>query len=220
MNFFLEHRSLVMGALAALISSFAYPIYIVEFTGGWTKTHWLTAWMWPMFNLQGGTHPRLVTWILWLMLTGTTVLIQVRDGYYFPAILCAMYFFGNLSLLVSSLACGTWKIKWYDVICFGLGILALVLYIREGDEKIATTLVITADLIAGIATFTSVIDHPENESKIAWWIFFIGGSINIFSFAHPLNPANWAYVETAYTFYIMVCTGYMVYMTTFRRKAR
>ena len=220
MDYIIGHRSLLMGILAALISSAAYLVYIVEFMGGRTKTHPLTRWMWRTLGLKGDTRPRLITWVIWMSLTCTTVIINVRDGSTSTAILCGLYFFGNAALLVASVKCGTWNLKWYDFICLALGVIALVLLFREDSPRAATALIILADTIAGIPTFASVIRKPEAESRVAWRIFFVGSLVNVFAFAHPLTPSAWGGIESAYTLYVIACTTYMVTMTTFQRRYR
>lgn len=203
-----------MGILAAVVSSAAYPVYIVEFVGGSTKSHPLTRWMWDRLGLTGDTHPRLVSWLVWMLLTLTIVLTNVRDGSPATAVVCGVYFCGNLALLVASLRSGTWELRWYDLVCFLLGAAALVLLYREDSPRAATALIIIADVIAGIPTFVGVIANPAGESRVAWRIFFTGSVLNVFSFEHPFDPSAWGFVESAYTLYVVIATNCMTFMTS------
>ncbi len=214
-NILFEDRAVCMGALAALVASAAYFVYIVDFVGGRTRSHPLTRWMWNRFGLTGDTHPRLVSWLVWMLLTLTMAIINVRNGSPATAIMCGVYCCGNLALLIASLKCGTWKIKWYDPVCFLLGGIALILLFGEDSPRAATVLVIVADIIAGIPTFAGVVTNPEGESRIGWRIFLAGGLINVLAFARPFDPFAWGFVESAYTLYIVAATLYLTLMTTF-----
>lgn len=207
-----EYRTLIVGVIAATISSLAYPIYLVEYMGGWTKTHPLTAWMWPTFGLKGDVHPRFVSWFIWMLLALTLFLSAVKADAIAPACICLAYGLGNLALLLASLKRGSWEMRWYDPICIILGIVALVFLYREDDPESATALSIVADVIAGFSTFTAVISRPQDESRTAWNIFFIGGALNVLAFTHPFTPSAWGFVETTYTLYIVTCTAYMCIM--------
>ncbi len=96
----------VMGWIAAGVTILAYPPYIVEFVGGWTKTHPLTRWMWTRLGLKGGTKPHQVSWLIWGTLQLVILLSSWEQGASATTWIVLMYLIGTSSIGLLSLKYG------------------------------------------------------------------------------------------------------------------
>jgi len=142
----------VFGYLAAVISLAAYPIYIVEYIGGRTKTHSLTRWMWKYLGLKGNTKIALG------YLVGSTI---------------------NTLLLFKY---GSKKWSMLDYVCSLLAVGSIVLLYQNRELAFwALVLAITTDAIAAIPTIWSVTKTSTNEGRAGWTIFLIGALVNLFT---------------------------------------
>lgn len=189
----------VIGYIAAGISFLAYIPYIVEYVGGWTKTHPLTSWMWKYCGLQGNTSPHQASWFIWATLqwiifsSSTGPAKWIAFGYLIGSSLNALLLFWY----------GERKWSWLDITCLVLASVSIVLLYVAKDEFWALFFAISADGIGGIPTVVGVTKNPKDESRLGWSIFMAGAFLNIFA------VREWNFQEAGFTIYLLFVIGYV-----------
>lgn len=193
----------IFGWIAAGVTALAYPPYIVEFVGGWTKRHPLTRWMWTRLGLKGGTQPRQVSWLIWGALQLVILLSSRQQGASATTAIVLIYLIGSSSIGILSLKYGEKGWTRLDVACGFLGTASMVLLFVVKAPFWALLLAIATDGIAAIPTAVAVTANPEGESRVGWSLFFAGAVLNLFA------VKTWNFQEAGYTFYLIGVIGYV-----------
>jgi hypothetical protein len=193
----------IIGWVAAGISFLAYPIYIVEYVGRWTKTHPLTRWMWKCFGLHGATAPHQASWLIWAGLQYIIFRSSRDQGASATTWIILGYLIGSIANAILLFWYGEKKWGWLDYSCLMFGAVSLVLLYVQHNLFWALVLSITADGIAAIPTVIGVTKNPRDESRVGWSLFLFGALIN------TLAINTWNFQEAGYTIYLLVVIGYV-----------
>lgn len=210
-------RELAVGLVAAAITFAAYPIYAVEFVGGWTTRHPLTRWMWPLLGLHGDTRPKLVTWFIWMILTGVVFFSALPESTLAGVLTYGAYFVGCTFLFLVCLKGAARNIDALDIACLVVALAAILVLTVVDSPTVATILATIADFMGIVPVYRSVHRDPKSESKVAWTVFFVGACVNVFTFPHPLDPTTWTVAGQLYTFYVIIACSPVCFYVWFRR---
>lgn len=122
-------------------------------------------------TLRGRAKPNRVTWLLWAVAPMVALAAQISGGAGYEALLTLAIGLGPLLVLAASFAnrSSYWQIGRFDLICGGLSVLALVLWVITGQGLVALGLSIAADLAAALPTVAKAYSNPETESVSGYW---------------------------------------------------
>ncbi len=85
-----------------------------------------------------------------------------------------------------------WKLHSFDLVCGGLSILGLVLWIWTKVGNLAILFSILADGIAGLPTIAKSFSHPESENDLVYLGSAINGGVALLA-VHTWNFQNYAF---------------------------
>lgn len=194
----MEYSRELVGIVAFIVTAPAYVVTIVELVGGRTKTHPLTAWMWPVLGLRGGTAPRFVSWFLWCVVNAVIFVSSKNQGASATNYLPIIYGVGSGAVAISAIRYGTFKIELIDVICTLLTAGSIVLLLGADSDYWALRFAVIADVAATVPTFYGLMRNAKSESLAGWSIFLAGSACNMFAFS-TTNVREWTFEETGFT---------------------
>ena len=107
--------------------------------------------------------------------------------------------FANLLVVGASLANPTayWKLTRFDLVCGGISLLALLLWVVTGQEVVAIICCILADLFASIPTITKAYAHPESEFGVVYFAGVVGAGLTLATIKH------WVFASYGYSLYYL-----------------
>lgn len=200
-----HHIREIIGWVAAGISLLAYPVYAVEYIGGWTKTNPLTRWIWKLFGLHGETSPHHASWLIWAGLQYIIFRSSRDQGASATTWIILGYLIGSTTNAILLFWYGERKWSLLDYFCLCLGTISLALLYVQHDPFWALVLAIAADGSAAIPTVIGVTRKPKDESRLAWALFMTGALINV------LAVDTWNFQEAGYTIYLLIVIGYVTF---------
>ena len=152
-----------------------------------------------IFNvINGNTKPKVVTWIVWGLLTGISCIASLTDGQYFTTILLAVSSISSLSVALFGWKKGNKKIHYTDIICFIGSLIGVVLWRTFNSPSIAILALIVTDFIGGIPTLIHCWKKPYEET---WSTFFTGA---LGSLCTLLILKNWQITSFAFPLFIVI----------------
>jgi len=171
------------GLLAGIIGFLAFIPYILDI-------------------VKGSTRPNKATWIIWaavgFVIAASYFAAGARDSAWTPV----AYAVGILAVAALSLRYGEKGWTKLDIACLiGAGI-GLSLWILTKEPVFALYITTVVDLIGAIPTFKKAHEKPESESKVAWVMFFIANTLNLFAIGSEwtlplLSYPGWVFVQSA-----------------------
>ncbi len=119
---------------------------------------------------RGETKPNLVSWVLWMLPAIIGAYFEFKAGAGLSALPVLV---GGLGPVMIVLICifrrvGYWQINTFDLICGGISIFALILYIATHNLAISITFAILSDLLAFVPTFRKTWTNPESETGLMY----------------------------------------------------
>jgi hypothetical protein len=143
--------------------------------------------------LRGTTHPNIVSWFTWTLITAIATAAAFSDHEYKSGILTLA---GTLATAVVVIL-GVKKYSRFDVMCQGLALAGLIWWQVTNDAGFAIALGIITDFIASLPTFRHSWRQPYEET---WQTFGIS------SFAAALTVLS-------LNSFTLVSLGFPVYLT-------
>lgn len=195
------------GLAAAGVSLLGYPIYALDFLGPGTSP--VRQWFFRTLRLQGGTKPRLVSWLAWAAVQGVIFAGARAQGATDTNYLPLAYLIGCVAVAGLALRFGDRAVTRLDWACAILAAVSLALLLLAKDPVTALFLAIGTDTLAGVPTLVAVARDPRAESLTGWSCFFVGGLLNVFAFP-SLNPATWTFEVVGYTLVVISQQGFVV----------
>lgn len=153
------------------------------------------------FNtIKGKTKPNRVTWFLWALAPLIAFAAQLNEGVTWAALMTFMVGFGPLIIFISSFVNrkAYWKITKLDIVCGGVSLLALVLWLITGQGVLAIIFSILADFIAGVPTLVKAFNEPETEHHSVFRNGAISATITL------LTITEWTFANYAFAVYILL----------------
>lgn len=129
--------------------------------------------------VQGKVKPERVSWLIWTML-GLTYFVSavISDG---AVIFTSGELVGPAIILLLSLKFGVGGRSRMDKYSLAAAIIAFVLLIISEDVIISLLLALFIDAIAAVLTIRKLIIDPASESRLAWAITAVAGSLAVIS---------------------------------------
>jgi len=152
----------IFGRLAGIISLIAFVPYIVSILRGKTKPNRATWWIWTVVGC---------------MLAASYYLSGAKETIWVPV----SYLVGPLATSLLSLKFGEGGWTRFDRWClFGAGA-SLVLWLAFSSPLIALLINLFIDFLGALPTIRKVYFDQKSEDPIAWGLFFVGNTCNLFA---------------------------------------
>ena len=158
-------------------------------------------------TLAGRTKPNRVSWFLWALASFVSLgaafsadadiwaSVRVLVGGVVPGVIFLGSFFNRKSY---------WQLTWFDWICGGLSLTALLFWQLASSPLIAVLLAAAANTFALIPTFIKAWNFPETETRLIYINSFLSAVLII-----PAIPV-WNIANSAFQISLMLGTGAML----------
>ena len=155
-------------------------------------------------TLAGRTKPNRVSWFLWALAPLVSfsaafsvdadiwASVRVLVGGVVPGVIFLGSFFNRKSY---------WQLTWFDWICGGLSLTALLFWQFASSPLIAVLLATAANTFASIPTFIKAWNFPETETRLIFINSFLSAVLII-----PAIPV-WNIANSAFQIGLMLATG-------------
>ena len=155
-------------------------------------------------TLAGRTKPNRVSWFLWALAPLVSfsaafsvdadiwASVRVLVGGVVPGVIFLGSFFNRKSY---------WQLTWFDWICGGLSLTALLFWQLASSPLIAVLLATAANTFASIPTFIKAWNFPETETRLIFINSFLSAVLII-----PAIPV-WNIANSAFQIGLMLTTG-------------
>ena len=155
-------------------------------------------------TLAGRTKPNRVSWFLWAFAPLVSLSaafsvnadiwasVRVLVGGVVPGVIFLGSFFNRKSY---------WQLTWFDWICGGLSLTALLFWQLASSPLIAVLLATAANTFASIPTFIKAWNFPETETRLIFINSFLSAVLII-----PAIPV-WNIANSAFQIGLMLTTG-------------
>ena len=155
-------------------------------------------------TLAGRTKPNRVSWFLWALASLVSfgaafsadadiwASVRVLVGGVVPGVIFLGSFFNRKSY---------WQLTWFDWICGGLSLTALLFWQLASSPLIAVLLATAANTFASIPTFIKAWNFPETETRLIFINSFLSAVLII-----PAIPV-WNIANSAFQIGLMLTTG-------------
>lgn len=171
---------------------------IINSLGG-LSYFWLT--------LKGKVQPNKVTWGLWGTIPLIAFAAELSEKVGIQSLLTLGISLIPLLIFFASFVNkkAYWKISKLDLVCGGLAILGVVLWLITKSGNTAILFSLVADILAGFPTVIKAFKQPETENYLA----FTGGSI--FGAITLLTIKNWNFATYAFPAEVFILNGLVAF---------
>lgn len=149
------------GAIASVITVFAYIPYISSI-------------------LRGETRPHLITWVVWSVLGAVLTASYYAAGATVAAIIVpALNVLGPVIISCLAIKYGEIGYQLFDVICFITALCGLIGWSVTGNPLFALYICLIVDFSGALPTIKKVAEDQSSENRPAWLLFLAANSINL-----------------------------------------
>lgn len=163
---------------------------------------------------RGETRPNRASWIIWAIVGGLLAFSYIETGDRHSIWLPLGYFIGPLITAVLSLRYGYMVWSRLDTICLVAACASVIPWMLS-DTAILTLLInVFIDFMGAIPTLIKSYKEPETEDFLAWLIFFVANTIQLFA----IQYWNLAAVYPVYLFFLAGFITLFTFMDRVKRK--
>ena len=161
------------------------------------------------FIIKNKIKPHGITYLVWAIILGLNFIIQIVSGVGISSALLGFNFIGCFLIFILCYKKGYINYDKLDWICFGLAILAVVVWIISKTPIYSVILSCVIDLLALIPSFRKSFSKPWDDSPIAFWTsgaeYLISlPSYNIYSVVSLLYPVFVLSIDFIYAIFISI----------------
>lgn len=151
-------------------------------------------------TIKGHSKPNRVTWFLWSLVPFIAFSAQIKQDVGLTSILTFTSGFGPFLVLVSSFLNkkAFWDLKRFDLVCGGIAIFGVILWIITDNPNLAIIFSITADGFAALPTVVKSFKFPETESMVTYLLASFGALLTL------LTIDTWKLEFFAFPLYIFI----------------
>lgn len=157
------------------------------------------------------TKPRIVSWIVWSILTTISSVAALSEGQYKTFILLMISSLATMTIAVFGWELGDKKISRLDVYCFIGALVGLVLWLALDSPALAVLVSIAANLIGSIPTVIHSWKAPKEET---WLTFGLGSVGALFT---VLIITEWRITAFAFPLYLFLINAALAVIIIGRR---
>jgi hypothetical protein len=147
---------------------------------------------------RGKTKPKVVTWLVWSIVTGISGTASFVDGQYPAAILLLFATLQALSIVIFGWTRGVKKLERLDIVCLVGALVGIVLWQLFDSPAIAVIATIIIDLVGGIPTFVHSWKKPREETWVTFMLMAMGGICTL------VVVTDWRVTAFAYPLYLVL----------------
>lgn len=162
--------------------------------------------------VRGKTKPRIVSWLVWCVLTAIAGFASLFDGHYPTAILLAIATLTTLLVAILGYKHGDRRFEQLDVICFIGAAVGLLLWWLFNSPELAVIATIIIDLVGAIPTLVHSWKKPHEETWIAFFLAFLSSLCTI------VIVEDWVITAIAYPLYLLLFNGLLTGVIVLRRR--
>ena len=148
--------------------------------------------------LRGETQPNRATWFIWTIVGGLLAFSYLYEGDQNSIWLPLGYFFGPLIIAILSLRYGYATWTRLDTICIVAAIISIIPWALSHDATATLLINVLIDSTGAIPTLVKTYREPETEDFIAWMVFFIANTLQLFA----ISMWNIAAIYPIYLFFL------------------
>lgn len=163
-------------------------------------------------TLRGKTHPNIVTWFSWSLISAISTVATLAGGATQTAIFTGAFTLCTSFVVIAGLRHGIKHYTPFDVICQILAIVGIIIWRITNDPAAAILINIIANLIATLPTYRHGWLAPREETWQAYAIGALAITVGIISI-EKLN-----FVSLGYPLYIFLSDISLVWMILYRRR--
>lgn len=151
-------------------------------------------------TIKGRVRPNKVSFLLWSIAPMIAFIAQVRQGVGLEALMTFSTGFLPLLTFIASFVNkqAAWKITRFDVVCGGLSVMGLILWMITKVGTIAIAFSIVADCLAAMPTLAKAYNHPETEIAWPWLATCVGVILTL------ATLSEWTFANSGFIIYIFV----------------
>lgn len=160
-------------------------------------------------TLRGKTKPHLYTWLIMAIVTATAAVLQLNAGAGAGAWVTASSAAICLSLFVMCINRGSRDITFVDTVCLLLALLAISLWLFQGQSVYSVLILCTASMLGFLPTVRKSWYRPDQETLLAYIItsvrYALGiGALQSYSLTTVLYPSVWLGINITFSAYLIV----------------
>jgi len=124
-------------------------------------------------TIRGKTHPNIVSWFTWTLLTAIGTFAAFSEGAITTAIFSLAATLSTLMIVILGLRGGVKRYTLFDVMCQGVALLGIVLWQITQSAELAVAIVVVTDMIAALPTIRHswIAPHAETWQTFAYGAF-------------------------------------------------
>jgi hypothetical protein len=161
------------------------------------------------------THPRVVTWVTWALLTGVAGAASASAGDYPSAAFSFIGTFVTAAVVVAGLRYGDRSFAWLDGVCLGIVGVGLGLWLGLDAPGIAVFTACIIDFVGLVPTLVHAWRRPTEETAITYALIAVAGGVASFA-----AWGTWTVTAIAYPIYVFVSMGACWAIIVVRQSAR
>ena len=147
--------------------------------------------------VQKKTKPRVVSWLVWTVITSTSAIVSLSDGQYATAVLLFSAALETLSIAVLGWKNGDKKIERLDVVCFIGAMIGVVMWQIFDSLVLAVIATVLADFIGCIPTLVHSWKKPGEETAATFFLSALGAICTL------LIVIDWQVTSVAYPIFLV-----------------
>jgi hypothetical protein len=157
------------------------------------------------------TKPHRVAWLIFLILSIIAFASQLALGARASLIFYGWFVLNNLILFALSLRKngGYGGVNLVNIICFGLAILAIILWKTTNSPLIALLCALIADGIGAVLILVKAYKHPHTETLLMWQLGSAATFLNILAVG-KLNAALLAAPIQVFLFNVSIALAILI----------
>jgi hypothetical protein len=166
--------------------------------------------VWGIF--RGTVRPNLVSQILWTLVQVIAAAALFSGGVTWPAlIVVAGAVSAGIIAVLAAIGYGYSSSGRLDSVCFGIALLAIILWQSTHQPLIAVACAILADFLATIPTLAKDIRDPRSDPPLAWGISTLAATLALCSIEH------FSVIAVLYPVFLILQAGTLFAITFFGR---
>ena len=163
-------------------------------------------------TVKGKVKPNRVSFLLWSIAPFIAFAAQIKQGVGLESLMTFSTGFLPLTTFIASFVNkkAEWKITKFDLVCGGLSIIGLILWLITKVGNVAITFSILADGLAAIPTIVKAYKYPDTEKAWPWIATTFGVVLTLLT----LNELTFA--NSGFIIYILIVDTLIFSLVQFR----
>lgn len=149
------------------------------------------------------TKPNKATWIIWTIVGGLLAFSYMAEGDAHAIWLPLGYFIGPLIVAILSFKYGYSEWVKLDKICLVAAGISIIPWVLSSNATFTLLINVLIDTTGALPTLAKTFREPETEDGVAWGIFFIANTSQLFAIT------TWN-IAALYPIYLFFLAGSMV----------